>query len=177
MWLPSNVNTSAGDMSQFGPNAPGYTWVHANDVPSMRPFPGITVKLLWEGDNGAKAVITEIQPGAVWGKEDHHSPVPEEVYVISGVLNDGVNDYPAAPFCMHRRVHGTCRGRSRGVRCSSSTPKARNGTPGALASRRGRLGCASALRVRRPKITLRLSVADVFSAASNVCYRLNKQGE
>jgi hypothetical protein len=85
MWLRSNVSKSEGDISQFGPNAPGYTCVHADDIAPMRPFPGITVKLLWEGDNGAKAVITEIEPGAVWGKEDHHSPGPEEVYVISGV--------------------------------------------------------------------------------------------
>jgi quercetin dioxygenase-like cupin family protein len=98
MWLRSNVSTSRGDISQFGPNAPGYTWVHADDIAPIQPFPGITVKLLWEGDNGAKAVITEIEPGAVWGKEDHHNPGPEEVYVISGVLNDGVNDYPAGTF-------------------------------------------------------------------------------
>jgi quercetin dioxygenase-like cupin family protein len=98
MWLRSNVSKAKGDISQFGPNAPGYTWVHADDIAPRQPFPGITVKLLWEGDNGAKAVITEIAAGAVWGKEDHHSPGPEEVYVISGVLNDGVNDYPAGTF-------------------------------------------------------------------------------
>ncbi|MCP2623542.1 cupin domain-containing protein [Mycolicibacterium smegmatis] len=92
------MTTSKGDISQFGPNAPGYTWVFSGDVPAREPFPGITIKLLWEGDNGAKAVITEIAPGAVWGKEDHHSPGPEEVYVVSGVFNDGVNDYPAGTF-------------------------------------------------------------------------------
>jgi quercetin dioxygenase-like cupin family protein len=98
IWLRINVSKPNGDFSQFGPNAPGYTWIRADDVTPMKPFPGITVKLLWEGSNGAKAALTEIEPGAVWGTEDHHSPGPEEAYVVSGVFNDGVNDYPAGTF-------------------------------------------------------------------------------
>ncbi|BCI51969.1 anti-sigma factor [Mycolicibacterium litorale] len=82
----------------FGPAAPGYAWADARDAEAVEVFPGITVKLLWEGDNGAKAAITTIQPGAVWKGEDHHWPGPEEVYVISGVFNDGVNDYRAGTF-------------------------------------------------------------------------------
>ncbi|MGE2736340.1 cupin domain-containing protein [Mycolicibacterium vaccae] len=92
------MSPSTGDISQFGPNAPGYTWVSAQDIPAREPFPGIRVKLLWEGDDGAKAVVTEIAAGAVFGKEDHHSSGPEEVYVVSGVFNDGVRDYPAGTF-------------------------------------------------------------------------------
>ena len=88
----------AGDPASFGPNAPGYEWVHTTDVPEREVFPGITVRLLWTGPNGAKAAITTIAPGAIWGKEDHHSPGPEEVYVVSGVFNDGANDYPAGTF-------------------------------------------------------------------------------
>jgi quercetin dioxygenase-like cupin family protein len=98
VWLPANVSATKGDTSQFGPNAPGYAWVLADEIEPVQVFPGITVKLLWQGDNGAKAAITTIEPGAVWGGEDHHSPGPEEVYVVSGVLNDGVNDYPAGTF-------------------------------------------------------------------------------
>ena len=92
------MSESTGDEAQFGPNAPGYTWVHADDVEPVEVFPGVTIKRLWEGSNGAKAIITTLQPGAVWGKEDHHEPGPEELYVVSGVLNDGVNDYPAGTF-------------------------------------------------------------------------------
>ena len=58
-----------GDPSQFGPNAPGYTWTRADDVAPLQVFPGITVKPLWEGDNGAKAFITELEPGAVWSNK------------------------------------------------------------------------------------------------------------
>jgi quercetin dioxygenase-like cupin family protein len=92
------MNTSGGDVKQFGPNAPGYTWISAAEVDPVEIFPGITSQRLWLGENGAKAMVTTIAPGAVWGTEDHHSPGPEEVFVVSGVLNDGVNDYPAGTF-------------------------------------------------------------------------------
>ena len=61
--MPGNVSAIKGDTSQFGPNAPGYTWVLADEIEPSRLFPGITVKLLWQGDNGAKVVITTIEPG------------------------------------------------------------------------------------------------------------------
>lgn len=92
------VTSTQGDPAQFGPNAPGYAWKSAADVDPIELFPGVTIQPLWQGDNGAKALITTIAPGAVWAGEDHHRPGPEEVYVVSGVLNDGVNDYPAGTF-------------------------------------------------------------------------------
>lgn len=92
------MTTAHGDPAQFGPNAPGYAWRSAADVDPIELFLGVTIQPLWEGDNGAKALITTIAPGTVWPGEDHHRPGPEEVYVISGVLNDGVNDYPAGTF-------------------------------------------------------------------------------
>lgn len=95
------MTTAHGDPAQFGPNAPGYAWRSAADVDPVELFPGVTIQPLWEGDNGAKALITTIAPGTVWPGEDHHRPGPEEVYVVSGVLNDGVNDYPGGhlPAC------------------------------------------------------------------------------
>ncbi|WP_349268708.1 hypothetical protein MPNTM1_03737 [Mycolicibacterium parafortuitum] len=36
------MSTPSGDTAQFGPNAAGYTWVSAYDVPARNPFPGIT---------------------------------------------------------------------------------------------------------------------------------------
>ncbi|WP_319447346.1 MULTISPECIES: cupin domain-containing protein [unclassified Mycobacterium] len=92
------MSLDTGDAGQFGPNAPGYAWKSLADVDPVELFPGVTMQPLWRGENGAKAIVTTIAPGAVWGGEDHHSPGPEEVYVVSGVLNDGVNDYPAGTF-------------------------------------------------------------------------------
>ena len=92
------MTQAQGNIDDFGPNARGYEWVSAVDVEPRQVFPGIRVQLLWTGNNGAKAALTTIEPGAVWPGEDHHSPGPEEVFVISGVFNDGVNDYPAGTF-------------------------------------------------------------------------------
>lgn len=86
--------TTNGDVASFGPNAPGYVWKATTDVEPIQVFPGITVQPLWKGDNGAKAAITTIAPGAVWVGEDLHAPGPEEVYVVSGVFND----YAAGTF-------------------------------------------------------------------------------
>ena len=85
------MSQTHGTIDNFGPHADGYEWVWAGDVERRQVFPGIRVQVLWTGRNGAKA-------GAVWGGEDHHSPGPEEVFVVSGVFNDGVNDYPAGTF-------------------------------------------------------------------------------
>lgn len=92
------VTTTHGDPAQFGPNAPGYAWRTAADVEPIELFPGVRIQPLWASENGVKALITRIAPGAVWAGEDHHRPGPEEVYVVSGVLNDGVNDYPTGTF-------------------------------------------------------------------------------
>jgi quercetin dioxygenase-like cupin family protein len=87
-----------GKIESFGPRADGYEWVTASDVEPREVFPGVRVQPLWTGRNGAKAVLTTIEPGARWQGEDHHAPGPEEVFVVSGVFNDGVNDYPAGTF-------------------------------------------------------------------------------
>ena len=68
------------------------------DVPSTEISPGIRKRVLWKGANGAKAQILEIDAGAKLPRLDVHSPGPEEVYVVSGVFNDGVHDYPAGSF-------------------------------------------------------------------------------
>jgi anti-sigma factor ChrR (cupin superfamily) len=68
------------------------------NLPSKEIFPGIRKRILWQGANGAKAQILEIDPGAMFTALDTHSPGPEEVFVVSGVFNDGVHDYPAGTF-------------------------------------------------------------------------------
>ncbi len=46
----------------------------------------------------AKAQVVELDPGACWEGIDVHEPGSEEVYVVSGIFNDGVRDYPAGSF-------------------------------------------------------------------------------
>jgi hypothetical protein len=74
-------------------------WASIEGAPLKEKFGGtIRVRTLWEAANGAKAQVVEIEAGACWEGIDVHEPGPEEVYVVSGVFNDGVRDYPAGTF-------------------------------------------------------------------------------
>ncbi|MBB5915074.1 hypothetical protein BJY24_003941 [Nocardia transvalensis] len=77
---------------------PGYEWTSVAETPVREIFPGIRVRLLWSGENGAKAAVLEMDPETSWEGIDEHSPGPEEVFVVSGTFNDGFRDYPAGSF-------------------------------------------------------------------------------
>lgn len=79
-------------------NKSGIVWSNTSDAPVRELFEGIRLLSLWTGENGASAQVVEIDPGKCWGQLDFHEPGPEEVYVISGVFNDGVRDYPPGSF-------------------------------------------------------------------------------
>lgn len=82
-------------MDTFGCVAP----VSATRSLPVRPYAdGIEPRQLWEGDAGWKFFVVDIAPGAVWPNLDVHEPGAEEVFVVSGVFNDGVRDYPAGSF-------------------------------------------------------------------------------
>ena len=57
----------------------GYTSVHVDEAPSRELFPGIRLRQLWKGPNGAHANVLEMDPGASWPRRDVHEPGPEEV--------------------------------------------------------------------------------------------------
>lgn len=82
-------------------NLEGLVWVEPGAVPPQELFPGIRKRTLWRGENGAKALIVELDAESCWQGIDVHEPGPEEVYVVSGVFNDGVRDYPAGTFLHH----------------------------------------------------------------------------
>ena len=74
-------------------------WSDSQSAPVKEKFGGtVRVRTLWKGNNGATAQVVEFDPGASWEGIDVHQPGPEEVYVVSGVFNDGVRDYPAGSF-------------------------------------------------------------------------------
>jgi anti-sigma factor ChrR (cupin superfamily) len=85
-------------MTTTDANTPAYVWSSVEDAPVHELFPGIRARPLWQGDNGAKAYVLEMDPNTRWQGVDVHGPGPEEVFVISGVFNDGVRDYPAGSF-------------------------------------------------------------------------------
>ena len=69
-----------------------------SSAPATQIFPGVVKRDLWAGANGARALILEFAPGASFAELDEHFPGPEEVFVVSGIFNDGVHDYPAGSF-------------------------------------------------------------------------------
>lgn len=73
-------------------------WSHVDEVSAHRFTDGITLRELWRGPQGSKAYTVDIAAGAVWPNLDVHEPGPEEVFVVSGVFNDGVRDYPPGSF-------------------------------------------------------------------------------
>ena len=79
-------------------NLEGVVSVNWQNLPAQEIFPGIRMRNLWQGANGAKAKILEFDAGTQFTALDTHSPGPEEVFVVSGVFNDGVHDYPAGTF-------------------------------------------------------------------------------
>ncbi|WP_246150493.1 cupin domain-containing protein [Streptomyces qinzhouensis] len=79
-------------------NMSGYVWSAVESAPVRELFPGIRLRPLWTGGNGASAQVVEMDPGACWEGVDVHEPGPEEVFVVSGVFNDGYRDYPAGSF-------------------------------------------------------------------------------
>jgi hypothetical protein len=59
------------------------------DAASLRsPGAGIEIRDLWR-DGERRAVLVKMPPGAQWPGLDYHVPGPEEVYIVSGDLNDG----------------------------------------------------------------------------------------
>ncbi|HEY3866722.1 MAG TPA: cupin domain-containing protein [Actinocrinis sp.] len=76
----------------------GYTSVRVKDSPARELFPGIRLRPLWKGANGAQACVLEMEPNTSWPRRDVHEPGPEEVYVVAGTFNDGARDYEAGTF-------------------------------------------------------------------------------
>ncbi len=79
-------------------NLAGVSSTNWHAVPAEEIFPGVRKRELWQGHNGAKAAIVEIDAGASFTTLDVHEPGPEEVLVLSGVFNDGVHDYQTGSF-------------------------------------------------------------------------------
>jgi hypothetical protein len=75
----------------------GYAWRTVADAPTTELFPGIRLRPLWTS-GAAAAYVLEMDPGTGWPHLDVHEPGPEEVFVLSGVFNDGERDYPAGTF-------------------------------------------------------------------------------
>jgi anti-sigma factor ChrR (cupin superfamily) len=77
---------------------PEISWSSIESVQARLVAKGFRVRTLWRSNTGAKAQFVEIEPGACWDGVEIHEPGPEEVFVVSGIFNDGVRDYAAGSF-------------------------------------------------------------------------------
>jgi len=79
-------------------NLQGVTATNWHEIAGVEIFPSVRKYPLWRGESGAQALVLEIAPGAKFTDLDVHAPGPEEVYVVTGVFNDGERDYAAGSF-------------------------------------------------------------------------------
>lgn len=74
--------------------------VAGREIKVTSPGDGVRVRTLWQ-DGVKRALEVEFDAGAQWPGLDYHVPGPEEVYVLSGDLDDGANVYRAGTFLHH----------------------------------------------------------------------------
>jgi len=79
-------------------NYEGITSVNWMDIPSVEVAPGIFERKIWGDDSGQRAFVLEFKLGAQYPGIDAHLSGPEQLYVISGVFNDGKHDYKEGTF-------------------------------------------------------------------------------
>jgi anti-sigma factor ChrR (cupin superfamily) len=74
------------------------TWHHIDTLATKELYPGVLRKVVHAQDDGFKILLVEIGPGGRFLELDVHEPGPEEVFILEGLFNDGVRDYPAGSF-------------------------------------------------------------------------------
>lgn len=79
-------------------NFNGVTSSNWKDVAKNEVASGIFEGVIWQGDKGKRTLIYEFKAGAKFPGLDRHDSGPEQVYVISGIFNDGQNDHAEGSF-------------------------------------------------------------------------------
>ncbi len=67
-------------------------------LPGTEVATGIFEHILWNGDNGKRALVFEFKAGAKFPSLEAHDIGPEQIYVISGIFNDGRDDHMEGTF-------------------------------------------------------------------------------
>jgi len=76
----------------------GVTSKNWKDVIRKEVAPGIYERSIWNGEHGKRAVVFEFEAGTKLPGLDAHLTGPEQIFVISGVFNDGENDHNEGCF-------------------------------------------------------------------------------
>lgn len=79
-------------------NFKGITSKNWKEIKGNKVADGISERIVWEDKNGKKAIIFEFSPGSKYPGIDKHELGPEQIYVISGIFNDGKDDHSEGSF-------------------------------------------------------------------------------
>jgi len=82
-------------------NFDGVTSVNWNNLQGKEVARGIFEHRIWEGEKGKRAIILKFEANSKYPGVDVHQPGPEQIYVISGVFNDGKEDHSEGSFINH----------------------------------------------------------------------------
>ena len=79
-------------------NFTGVSSTNWMSVKGKEVVPGIVERKIWSGDKDKRAVVFAFEAGAKFPGIDAHLTGPEQIFVISGVFNDGENDHHEGSF-------------------------------------------------------------------------------
>ena len=79
-------------------NFDGVSSTNWKNLPSNEIATAIYERILWSGDNGKRAIVFEFKAGAKFPGIEVHEKGPEQIYVISGVFNDGRENHDEGAF-------------------------------------------------------------------------------
>jgi anti-sigma factor ChrR (cupin superfamily) len=79
-------------------NFNGVTSINWKDMQGREVAEGIYAFPLWEGEKGKRAVVLKFEANSKFPGVDSHLSGPEQIYVISGVFNDGKDDHREGSF-------------------------------------------------------------------------------
>lgn len=82
-------------------NYDGITSVLLNNLPSKEVAKGINQYILWENKDGKSTAIYKFKPNSKLPFIDSHDIFDEHIYVISGIFNDGINDYEKGAYIIN----------------------------------------------------------------------------
>ena len=82
------------------PNLAGVARITACAAEATSLGDGIRIRELWKS-GVRRALQVEFDPGAQWPGLDHHVPGPEDVYIVSGDYDDGVEVHGPGTFLHH----------------------------------------------------------------------------
>ncbi|WP_444924982.1 cupin domain-containing protein [Microbulbifer sp. DLAB2-AF] len=79
-------------------NFSGITSSHWKNIEAREVAPGIFERSLWREEAGSWVSVFEFLPGARYPGVETHIDGAEQIFVISGIFNDGRDDHPEGSF-------------------------------------------------------------------------------